>query len=127
MLAWCGIACVTTLLRTPWRERLFRPRPLAVARPQDAGRVDALVRVVASAANHHVKAVTCLERSLVLQWLLRRQGCPAELRIGVRPDIAGLDAHAWVEIDGEPVNDRRDIAQAFAPLVAHPCVEAFGP
>lgn len=59
---------------------------------------------------------TCLTRSLLLQWMLRRRGVAAELRIGVRLAQGALDAHAWVEVAGEPVNDDPDIAGRFAPF-----------
>jgi len=57
---------------------------------------------------------TCLTRSLLLDWMLRRQGVQSELRIGVRMAGGALDAHAWVECDGRPVNDAPDVAQRFA-------------
>jgi hypothetical protein len=47
---------------------------------------------------------TCLRRSLVLYYLLRRAGRPAVLHLGVRRDPAGvLDAHAWLSRDGAPL------------------------
>jgi hypothetical protein len=43
----------------------------------------------------------CLLRSLVLLRLLARRGARAELRIAVaKAGSAGLEAHAWVELDG---------------------------
>jgi hypothetical protein len=40
---------------------------------------------------------TCLKRALVLHYLVRRAGRPAELRIGVRRDRDNaLAAHAWL-------------------------------
>jgi hypothetical protein len=42
----------------------------------------------------------CLLNALVLARLLRRNGLPAHLVIGLRPDAATKDAHAWVELDG---------------------------
>jgi hypothetical protein len=42
----------------------------------------------------------CLFGALVLFRLLREQGDPAELVIGLPADAAGPDAHAWVELDG---------------------------
>ena len=45
---------------------------------------------------------TCLKRALVLQYLLRRAGHAAELRVGVRRNAAGeLTAHAWLVRNGE--------------------------
>jgi len=46
---------------------------------------------------------TCLKRSAVLFYLLRRAGRAVELCIGVRRDIDGrLAAHAWLTRDGSP-------------------------
>ncbi len=45
----------------------------------------------------------CLERSLVLLRLLAAQGERAELVIGLPPEPAGHEAHAWVELGRRPV------------------------
>jgi hypothetical protein len=55
----------------------------------------------------------CLGRSVALHVLLRRDGVPSELRIGVRRGQASPEAHAWVEVDRVPVNDARDVAQHY--------------
>jgi len=62
--------------------------------------------------------VTCLSRSLMLVWLLAREGIDAELRIGVRMTGGALAAHAWVEACTVPVNDARDVAREFVPFAA---------
>jgi hypothetical protein len=49
------------------------------------------------------KKALCLQRSAVTTCLLRRCGVAARLVLGVRP--VPLMAHAWVEVDGRPVND----------------------
>ena len=66
------------------------------------------------ATRHTPFRATCLSRSLLLGWLLRRRGVASDLRIGVRLTNGVLDAHAWVECSGVPVNDRPDIAAQFA-------------
>jgi hypothetical protein len=43
---------------------------------------------------------TCLRQSLLIYWLLRRRGFDPELKLGVRKEQAGFDAHAWVELQG---------------------------
>lgn len=48
----------------------------------------------------------CLPRSLSLTILLRRLGIPAVLEIGVTS--YPFFAHAWVELDGVPVNEHPD-------------------
>jgi hypothetical protein len=45
----------------------------------------------------------CLVNALVLFRLLREQGEPAELLIGLPPDAASQEAHAWVELHGRDV------------------------
>lgn len=45
----------------------------------------------------------CLSNALVLYRLLREQGEPAELVIGLPAEARSSDAHAWVEIDGVDV------------------------
>jgi hypothetical protein len=44
---------------------------------------------------------TCLPQALAAHFLLKRQGFPARMVIGVRKDESGdFKAHAWVENDG---------------------------
>lgn len=45
----------------------------------------------------------CLLRSLTLYALLRSQGDPAELVIGLPDRPTTIDAHAWVELDGRDI------------------------
>lgn len=58
----------------------------------------------------------CLQRSLVLQYLLQKKYGVGELRIGVASDSVGIRAHAWVEMNGEVVNDSPAITEQFAPF-----------
>ena len=77
----------------------------------DPARIGTLVN---AAAGLPLVPATCLTRSLLLDWLLRRRGVPSELRIGVRREGSALDAHAWVECEGRPVNDAPDVGARFA-------------
>lgn len=60
----------------------------------------------------------CLQRSVVLWWALRTQGWESEIRFGVRkrPGDGGFDFHAWIERNGQVMNDHPDIDEAFTPL-----------
>ena len=79
-------------------------------------RIAGTVRLVDVAARHLPWHPTCLPRSLVLWFLLRRQGVPAELRIGVQKREQQLEAHAWVEVDHRVINDAPDIAAEYQPF-----------
>ncbi len=69
----------------------------------------------------------CLVRSLVLRRALSRRGVQTELKIGVRTANGHLEAHAWLERNGIPVNDRDDIGERFAAFDDPLSVAAFGP
>lgn len=65
----------------------------------------------------------CLSQSLVLWHLLVRQGIQSDLRIGVykkddqlpfTPD--NFEAHAWVEYQGEVLNDAPDVHERFVAI-----------
>lgn len=74
-------------------------------------------RRIAQAARIHPAPARCLHQSLVLHSWLCREGFPSELKIGVAKVGSTLQAHAWVELDGHVVNDRRLGVAAFTPLV----------
>jgi len=63
-------------------------------------RAQLVSRLVGIAAGHVPVRVSCLHRSLVLWWLLRREGIPCELRLGARTDTGEFEAHAWVLCGG---------------------------
>jgi hypothetical protein len=73
-----------------------------------------LARLVSIAANHGPYRATCLRQSLALWWLLRRRRIPAELRIGVRKEQGELQAHAWVEHNGQALNDAQGLIASYA-------------
>jgi hypothetical protein len=58
----------------------------------------------------------CLEQSLVLWWLLRRRGIDAVLRIGARKESDRFEAHAWVELDSQVLNDASAEHRHFVPF-----------
>jgi Transglutaminase-like superfamily len=83
-----------------------------------------IVRLEASASRHLFFRANCLERSLVLWWLLARRGVPAELRIGARNQAGSFEAHAWVESEGAVLNDPDGTHLHFVPFGAIPSMEA---
>ncbi|HEU0006316.1 MAG TPA: lasso peptide biosynthesis B2 protein [Terriglobia bacterium] len=79
-------------------------------------RARAAARMVGLAARWGPYRANCLKRSLVAYWLLRRQGIACALRIGVRKESNQIEAHAWLEYLGEPLNEGADIHLRFSPF-----------
>jgi hypothetical protein len=103
-----------------WQAALARWSPVG---PPDCGdeadrveRGGAAARLVDAAARRGVYRATCLPRSLVLWWLLRRRGIDADLRIGVRKEAGQLQGHAWVEYRGAVLNDGAVVSGRYAPF-----------
>jgi hypothetical protein len=80
--------------------------------------IQRLRQLVGIAGRHHLYPISCLRQSLVLQWLLGRRGVIADLRFGVRKEVDGLDAHAWLEYEDQPIGEPQATAVHFTPLVA---------
>jgi hypothetical protein len=97
-----GVRAELTLTETP-------PRHTA------ADEIAATCEAVALATCFYWKSVLCLQRSVVLARLLRRRGVSARLVIGYRP--LPFMAHAWVEVDGQIVNDSSVYARRFRVLL----------
>lgn len=65
---------------------------------------DQLSRAMDYACVFYIKKVHCLQRSAATAVLLRRHGWSAEMVTGVQ--ILPYKAHAWVEMQGQVVNDK---------------------
>jgi len=86
-------------------------RPTSASMP-----LPAAARWVRIAGRYCPGGTNCLVSSVALFGLLQRAGVPGELRIGVGMVRPRLDAHAWVEVAGQPVNDTLDVARRYAPF-----------
>lgn len=82
-----------------------------------------IVRAARSAELHGIGQPSCLERSLALWWLLRRNGIEAELQIGAQTSGKEFAAHAWVEWDGMVLNDSPDVRKRYSPFGTRPARE----
>ena len=65
----------------------------------------------------------CLVRSVYLRRTLAERGIVTSLKIGVRIERLTLDAHAWVECYGTPINDSANVTDRFADMEAAPSYE----
>jgi len=84
------------------------------SRPEEREEVRAACRMVIAALRYSFLQYTCLEESLTLWYLLRKQGIAASLRIGVRKENEKFEAHAWVEHRGEALNQDEAMHRHYA-------------
>jgi len=89
-----------------------------MARPSRANSLhpEATARLVRIAAEHNLYRARCLEKSLVLRWILCRHGVDARIILGARKEDKEMQAHAWVEVDGVSLDDANDIHRPFSPF-----------
>ena len=113
---WLGLRVLGLRRCLAWLGEHRRGHGTGVAPGSAIARARHLGLIVDVASAFAPGPVTCLSRSLLLVWMLGREGVAAELRIGVRMTAGALAAHAWVEAGGVPVNDARDVARAFVPF-----------
>jgi len=73
-------------------------------------------RMVRIAAQHGPYRAKCLEQSLVLRWLLLRQGIDARILFGARKEDEQVQAHAWVEVNGVALNEDDGVYRDFSPI-----------
>jgi hypothetical protein len=60
------------------------------------------------------KEALCLQRSAAAVCLLKQNGVPARMVIGVQ--LMPFQAHAWVEVEGRVVNDKPYTPEMYAVL-----------
>jgi hypothetical protein len=94
-----------------WIGRRVRLVPQRAVEPAT---VPAAERAVATAAAFYPGRALCLEQSLVLYYVLRRQGVAVKYCHGIRPHP--FEAHAWIEYGGEVINDVPEHLKPFARL-----------
>lgn len=102
-----------------WKELIEKfspPEKHSQSFPADLQREMALraMHAVRSIELHGLTNPNCLERSMTLWWMLRRDGVVGDLHIGARKEGEQLKAHAWVELGGQVVNDDADVHQHYA-------------
>ena len=123
MSAACLLPVVAASLKTVGLQRTqswLAGNALAPMRPateQARADVRRAVQIVAAAYRLHPVRSSCLPRTVVLWSLLQRQGIGAEVRIGVRYNTQGqFESHAWLEWNGEVLNDAADVAGQYLPF-----------
>jgi transglutaminase superfamily protein len=78
-----------------------------------ARRARTVARAVRRAAIYGPCRGTCLAEALVVWSLLRRQGIDGDLQIGVRRSGTGVEAHAWIAVQGQAVTEGENLVTGF--------------
>ncbi len=121
--AWLKLLIIDLLLRTrpfPRLQQMIAGRFKArlTADPQkDLETIEHIQPLVAMAAHNHLYPMTCLRQALALQEMLNSRGICTQLRIGVLRETGNLLAHAWLEFQGQPVEDDLHENERFTPLI----------
>jgi hypothetical protein len=74
--------------------------------------IDRVCMAVNYACVWYPKQALCLQRSFVTTYLLRKHGVAAEMVLGAQK--LPFKAHAWVEVDGQAINERSNVQAAYA-------------
>jgi Transglutaminase-like superfamily len=103
-----------------WNLLLSRLTPPVGSPPQASSSLLSLAQLIArlesAAARNLFYRPSCLERSMVLCWLLRARGIPAELRVGAHKEAERFEAHAWVQCADTVLNQPDDLHIHFVPF-----------
>jgi len=99
-------------------EKLIPLQPIdaTISETEILGRAREIARIVSIAAQHGLYKGTCLRRSLLAWWFLRREGIQSEICFGVRMIDRQLEAHAWVERNGTVINDSAKVHENYQAL-----------
>jgi hypothetical protein len=76
--------------------------------------VEQICSAVDMACILYFKEVLCLQRSAATACLLKKYGVTAQMVIGAQQ--MPFKAHAWVEVDGQVVNDKSYVPEMYAVL-----------
>ena len=108
-LRWWGFGRV-------WGWLKQRPLPAHDPSDNDFKQVQRTAVLVHRAAKNRLFGSNCLKRSLVLYWLLKRQGIDSDLRIGVGRKESVFQAHAWIEYQQRPLHENRNLYDQYKPF-----------
>lgn len=108
-LRWTGFKATQAMLR-----ELLPASPTEQNSDAVDERLALTSRMINAADRHGPVHPSCLVKSLTLWWLLERQGIQSQLRIGIRKEKDGFEAHAWVERKGVALNEPEERHRHYA-------------
>jgi hypothetical protein len=97
----CSFKTLYSMVKT-WR----------IARSPDSDTVNRVCAAVNYACICYPKRALCLQRSFVTTYLLRKHGLAAHMVLGAQK--LPFKAHAWVEVDGQAINERSNVQANYA-------------
>jgi hypothetical protein len=108
MMAWLPalrllLACAGFVRSYAWIERRSPVAGARVATGAELARAQEIAALADIAGRRGPVHANCLPQALLVHALLRRRGLSPQLRIGVRKEAGVFDAHAWVELGGQPL------------------------
>jgi hypothetical protein len=74
--------------------------------------VDHVCNTVNYACVWYPKQALCLQRAFVTTYLLRKRGVRAHMVLGAQK--LPFKAHAWVEVNGQAINERSNVQSTYA-------------
>ena len=91
-------------------HELVRDWPIAPGAPHPNA-VQLVCQAVNCACVVYPKSILCLQRSVISTLLLRSHSVSAQMVIGAQK--LPFKAHAWTEVNGTPINERRDVRNVY--------------
>ena len=79
--------------------------------------VERTTRLLQIAATHGLFKANCLEQSLILWGLLRKQGIHPKIVIGACLVDGQLQSHAWLEYEDQVINEQEDVASHYPMII----------
>lgn len=81
-------------------------------RAADSVTIERVCTAVNYACIWYPKQALCLQRSFVTTYLLRKSGIAAHMVLGAQK--LPFKAHAWVEVNGQAINERSNVQTTYA-------------
>lgn len=100
-----GVSRTQGWLRRFWVPRNSHPGPIKEVR--------AVLRAHRLASRVWNQDGQCLASSMVLWATLQRRGFLTTLRVGMRKFEGTIQGHAWVELDGVPLNESPSVISTY--------------
>lgn len=97
------LACAGYVRSRRWLEAVSGGQARRVPSEVELAQAQRVAQLAGLAGRWGAVPATCLRQSLLVYTVLRRRGFDPLLQIGVRKPGDVVEAHAWVELAGQPL------------------------